>query len=412
MMKGERAFRTFLLFFILSGALCTPVHLRAGGEKEKAVTELEFWHPIGAHNKTILQRLISSYNDLNPDVPVKAVFQGSERDLYLKLISSESPPDLVLLPAHYVPALRDKDFIRNLSLSIPPELRSDIAEKYWDPVSAGNEIYGIPFSYRCYLLYVNQHILRISGTRNETEPSSWEELLLMLRRIRENTKDVWPLFIPTENLEQFDAFTSAYAGFRLDVEPLSVDSDPAVQSLRFLKDLVFENGFMPPKVTREEAEQMFLSGRLGMMMAPSSMLVYTQSTLPYNFTVWRLPGSGEPLIAGLSLCVTSQQGDGPVYGFIEHLLSYENSIKWHTNTGDPSVRTSAKGSLDLLIFYEENPNYTTPVIEVERGRPLSSIDGYFEIDAIVARALQKAMIGEEDPETVLKEAQSLIEAGL
>ena len=173
---------------------------------------------------------------------------------------------------------------------------------------------------------------------------------------------------------------------------------------------MFENGFIPPKVTREEAEQMFLSGRLGMMMAPSSMLVYTQSTLPYNLTVWRLPGSGEPVTAGLSLCVTSQQGGGPAYGFIEHLLSYENSIKWHTNTGDPSVRTSAKGSLDLLIFYEENPNYTTPVIEVERGRPLSSIDGYFEIDTIVARALQKAMIGEEDPEAVLQEAQSLIEA--
>ncbi|MCK4925696.1 MAG: hypothetical protein KAS61_12015, partial [Spirochaetes bacterium] len=154
-----------------------------------------------------------------------------------------------------------------------------------------------------------------------------------------------------------------------------------------------------------EAEQLFFSGNLGIRMAESSHLVYTQTNLPFNLTVWSLPSSADipPHVMGNCLAVTSRglKRVREVFRFIDYLINYENSIKWHTHTGSPAILKSARDSLDLLIFYEENPNYMTPIIELERGAVFSPRYDYYSIDAVMRSALDRIMINGEDPRPIL-----------
>jgi ABC-type glycerol-3-phosphate transport system substrate-binding protein len=94
-----------------------------------------------------------------------------------------------------------------------------------------------------------------------------------------------------------------------------------------------------------------------------------------------------------------------VFRFIEYLVNYENSIKWHTHTGSPPIHRSARESIDLLIFYEENPNYMTSIISLERGMVFSPRYDYYSIDAVMRGALDRIMINGEDPHPILEKVQ-------
>jgi ABC-type glycerol-3-phosphate transport system substrate-binding protein len=244
---------------------------------------------------------------------------------------------------------------------------------------------------------------------------NWDNILRVSDRIKANTDEAWGLFIPMENLIHFTAFVESFTGVSPfdDEGSLRVDREDIVRAMTYLQDLVYERRIMPPRVTRSEAEQLFLSGRLGLMMAPSGRMVYTQSNLPYNMNVWRLPHprSTKPIVVGSCLTVLT---DDPyrrerVMDFVEHLTSYESIIRWHTHTGAPAIRTSVKDSIDLLIFYEENPNYTTSVIELERGGVFNPSIDYPAVNDVVKEFLAEILLKRRDPAEALGEAQERLD---
>jgi sn-glycerol 3-phosphate transport system substrate-binding protein len=396
----------FLLLFLCSSSL-----LFAGGnkraEKEQSIS---FWHSVGSHNKTILSSMVDGFNDRGRQQQVNPVFQGSDEDLYLKLLAQENMPDVVLLPLEYMQILRDRAIITDISPHISDSMAEDIEEKYWEALIIDEGTYGVPFSFHSSLLYVNQHVLRISGNRLEREPGSWEAFVPILQKIRDNTDGKWAIHIPMENLNHFITYVESYSGKKIvEEQRLTVFSPETVSAMKTLQDLIFRYQVMPPKLTSTEADQLFLSGNLGIRMAKSSSLVYTQKNLPYNMTVWNLPSSPEipPHVSGSCLAVTSSglKRVRDVFKFIEYLLNYENSIKWHTHTGSPPIHRSARESIDLLIFYEENPNYMTSIISLERGTVFAPRYDYYSIDAVMRSALDRIMINGEDPHSILEELQ-------
>ena len=404
--RGVRFLITVLLFMLCSSSL-----LFAGGRKKDAKeSNIQFWHSVGSHNKAVLSSLVDAYNKNGRQQKIDSVFQGSEGDLYLKLLAQENMPEIALLPIQYMQVLRDRAIIADISPHISNRIREDIDEKYWEALAIDEGIYGIPFSFHSSILYVNQHVLRISGNRREREPDTWEEFVPILQKIRDNTDGKWGIYIPMENLSHFITYVDSFSGEKVvEDQRLTVFSPKAVEAMKTLQELVFRYQVMPPKLTSTEAEQLFFSGNLGIRMAESSQLVYTQTNLPYNLTVWNLPSSADipTTVSGSCLAVTSSglKRVREVFRFIDFLINYENSIKWHTHTGSPAILESARDSVDLLIFYEENPNYMTPIIALERGAVYSPRYDYYSIDAVMRSALEKIMINGEAPRRILADVQ-------
>jgi ABC-type glycerol-3-phosphate transport system substrate-binding protein len=407
----------FLLYFILFSAFALPQQPLLAGSSKKPQEEkpLIFWHSIGTYNKEALTSLIDSYHSERAGTTVQGVFQGREDDLYLKILSQEDLPDIVEIPVQYLPDLQKKGYIRKLKTLLSQRILDDIEPMFWDSVRIDDEIYAVPFYYTVNILYVNQHILRVAGNRGAEEPETWAELLDVSARIGRNTDDRVPLFIPMESTSQFITFVESFTG-----EPvvrdggLAVDSEEAVAAMKFLQNAVYKQGLMPSKLTTDEGIQMFLAGNLGLMLGSSSMLVYAQSNMPYDLNVWHLPSweKAGPTVFGKCLAVvrSTPRREREAYRFIEWLIDYERAIKWHTHTGNPAIRSSVKESLDLLIFYEENPNYMTSVIEIESGKVFRPRYDYFSVSEIIEHALEAIMVNGEDPGKVLEQAQKEIDS--
>jgi sn-glycerol 3-phosphate transport system substrate-binding protein len=401
--------RFFVLLLCVFLSITGLMH--AGGRRPSSPNEeIQFWHSMGTHEKEVLSSMVAEYNSGDRQPAVQAVFQGSDSDLFLNLMSQDKLPELVLLPVHYLNVLRERGIVADVSTFIPNRIRDDIDAKYWDSVSIEGGTYGVPFSFNSTILYVNQYLLRISGTRIYREPETWEEVEPILVKIRDNAEGKWGLFIPMEGIQHFIAFVESFTGKAvLNDQRLIVNSKEAVRAMTALQGFVYRQQFMPPKLTSAEAEQMFLSGNLGIVMGSSSRLVFTKSNLPYNLTVWGMPSPGQtpPIISGVCLAVTKEgiHRGRDIFQFIEFLISEDNAIKWHTRTGSPPLLNSTKESLDLLIFYEENPNYMTSIIEMEGGRVFAPPFDVFQADTITRRALERIMVGGEEPARILDELQ-------
>jgi ABC-type glycerol-3-phosphate transport system substrate-binding protein len=402
---------TLFLITVLLFMLSSSFPLTAGGKKKGAEErEIQFWHSFGTHNKAVLSSLVDGYNQNGRQRKIHSVFQGSEGDLYLKLLAQENLPEIVLLPIQYLQVLRDRAIITDISPHISNRIKDDIDEKYWVSLTIDEGIYGIPFSFHSSILYVNRHVLRISGTRRDREADTWDELIPILQKIRDNTDGKWGIYVPMENLNHFITYVESFSGVKVvEEQRLTVNSPRAAEAMKTLQDLVFRYQVMPPQLTSSEADQLFFSGNLGIRMAESSHLVYTQTNLPFNLTVWSLPSSADtpPHVTGSCLAVTSRGLNRirEIFRFVDYLIDYENSIKWHTHTGSPAMLESARDSIDLLIFYEENPNYMTSITELQRGAVFSPRYDYYSIDDVMRLALDRIMINGEDPRPILDDLQ-------
>jgi len=414
--KKQISHKIYLILFLFTTIiLLNPIASYSGGKKSpKEEGSIKFWHSIKAYNKEILNSIIDNYNQNSKGKKIVEVFQGNGEDLYLKLLSKENLPDVIQIPVQFIPQLKEKGLIIDLSSLISKKLIDDIPQKYWIPFKEAKDIYAVPFINDVNVIYVNRNVLRVSGIIKETYPDTWEDIKEIALKIKENTKDKWSIFIPMENIYQFVSFVQSYTGRSIfDNNRILVNKDEVIASMRFLQDLVYKYMVMPPKVTVDEGEQIFLSGNIGLMLASSSMLVYTLSNLPHDLVVWHMPKSKgmSPVISsfGLSIIKSSTKRENEAFRFIEYLTNYDNSLRLHTHTGIPPLRRSAKESLDLLVFYEENPNHIASVINLEKLDVLNPDIDYSNTNKIIKSALEEIMIDGKDPEKVLNSAQKEID---
>ena len=215
-------------------------------------------------------------------------------------------------------------------------------------------------------------------------------------------------------LQDFISFVESYTGKPvIENEKITIYTDEIISAMNFLQDLVYQFRFMPAKISVDEGENLFLSGNLGILFASSSMLVYTESNLPYDMNVWHLPSHKNivPVVSGscLGLLKSNTKKEREAFKFLEYLTEFENAVKWHTHSGNPAIRSSVKQSLDLLIFYEDNPNHMSPAIELDKGKIFNLGSEYLNINLIMKKALEEIMINGEDPEKILYGAQNEID---
>ena len=412
-----------LIFFFITVVFTNNIQTALASKKKsnnknvgKKSTELVIWHTLSSYNKNILKSITEEYSSLHSSITVKTAFYSNDKDIVINLIKKDSLPDIVLISTQYLNTLVNKNILVDLSKLIPRREYKDIDSKYWKPVQINNRTYGFPFMYDVFMLFINQNILWNAGLRDYKEPTNWNDINKMAERIHYLDNRKWGLFIPLENIEEFTSFIKSYTGIDIiDGDALKVNSAKTIEAMHFLQSLVYDKKLMPPKTTLDEVHTIFLSGKLAMMMSLSSELVYITSNFPYNLDVWKIPSYNRkgPYIKGNCLAIINKNNGKNIdkaFDLIEFLSNKENSIKWFTHTGSPPLKKSIKESLELLVFYENNPNYSIPMLELGQGRLFPKIKHYDEINVIIKNSMEEIMINGENPEKSLNRAQEKIDS--
>lgn len=412
-----------ILIFILT-AILTIGHKQgllaskgkdSSSEEKNKNKELIVWHTLSSYNKEVLKNLTKDYSTHNPLVSVRTVFYSNDKDMVINLMKKDSLPDIVLISTQYIEDLAKKNILVDLSKLIPRKEYQDIDKRFWKPVELSGGIYGFPFMYDVFMLFVNQNSLWDIGLRDYREPTNWEEIEKIASKIHYLDTRKWGIFIPLENIEEFSSYIKSYTGEDIVKEDsITVNGKSTIRAMQFLQNLIYQRKIMPPKTTLNEAQSIFLSGKLSVMMSLSSNLVYTTSNFPYNLDVWKMPAKeGGTYIKSSCLAIikkNNSKNEKDAFDLIEFLVNKENSIKWFTHTGVPPLKKSIKDSLVLLLFYENNPNYSISMFELDRGRVFPKIKHYYEINEIIKNAVEEIMINGESPGESLDKAQNRIES--
>lgn len=393
-----------------------PLQAYSSGKKEQPETsdQIEIWHSFAQTKKELLNKQIDNLNSSNESIKVKSIFKGKPEDLYLELLARENLPSIAIVPTFYLKNLAEKDLIIDLSSYIPSKLRKDIPEKIWQSVMLKNRIFGMPFLYTFPVFFINQNLIQSRGIPFTEEPENWQQILSTTKRIKDTT-DKYGFYIPTDSLYDFIEYVESYTDKKVYFKDrIEVSSDRTIKAMEALQNAIYKLNYMPEKLTPEEAQNLFFSGRLAILLSDASNLVRFKSTIPYILGVWPLPfgQNTRPLLIGTCFVIinSTKKYENESFKVVEYLSSYENILKWYTHTGAPPIRKSIKESLELLVFYEENPNHLVITNAADKADVFNPQFDYIKYNKIIKNAIEEIIINEKSPSLIMKEAQSELEA--
>lgn len=294
--------------------------------------------------RKIWDETIQRFTASHPGVRV----DGFERDYhpaeFISAMAGGKGPDLVKVSAESIPTLAARGFLAPLDPYVSRWSQKDfIAPVYWRSVQWGGKTYGVPADTQFLFLLYRKDLFRQAGLDPETPPTTWQELLIDAKALTRRAEGTYGLgLIPKtwyfqdfvwqaggEMVREKDGrITAAFA------EP------PAVEALRFWKDLRWKYDVLQPDPLMRESEllHLFALGKVAMIFGTSDILpaLLTRYGLPETaFGIAPLPAGPAGPAAHLGGQVYVLNAGSPeerkrtAWDFIEFELSPANQLwKW------------------------------------------------------------------------------------
>jgi ABC-type glycerol-3-phosphate transport system substrate-binding protein len=363
-----------------------------------------------------LEKLVNEYNNQNPDVQVKLIFQGLYNDMKTKLLNALKTgnlPDISQIAIEYLDIFLLDNRIEPITSYISEQDRDDILSQFWNGVMRDREIYAFPFNQSVQVLYYNKYAFRRAGLDPEKPPKTWDEVIKYGEKLTKDfdengTIDQWAVLISLEGVFGFTPLIRQVGGeFLNEARTKALFSSPeGVKVMNLIQDMTYKNKIMPSNWTLFEGTNAFLQGKITMGPITCAGIKFAEENLPWELGIAPLPYIENKSVllggAGLVIFTKSSSRRKAAFHFIRWLTNRENTIRWHEETGYLPIRKSAIESLELKSFHESNPNYKVPVDQLPYSRPPDFTPYLPQIDQIIRFAIENIMINKKDPEEILE----------
>mgnify|MGYP001264638949 FL=1 len=176
--------------FLLAGLILILASLQpAWGQ---APVPVIFWHGMGGHLGTVVQALVTQFNESQSAYRVEAIYKGSYDEVVTAAIAAYRAQD----PPHLVQVYEVGTQTMLMSGAIYPvyQLMSDHGyqvdwESFVAPVlsyySKDGNLYSMPFNSSTPILYYNKDAFAQAGLDPEQPPATWDEVEAFSRQIME-----------------------------------------------------------------------------------------------------------------------------------------------------------------------------------------------------------------------------------
>ncbi|CAG7618033.1 ABC transporter substrate-binding protein [Paenibacillus allorhizosphaerae] len=270
----------------------------AGDPAKGGKATVQFWHSLGGKNGEYIDAMIKRFNETHPNIEVVGSFQGSYDETVTKLqqaVAAKTAPDVTMLERAYVELFSDADVLEDLT---PHLKKSNLSADLFTPGLMGHSTFNkklvaLPFNRSTPILHINKSILDEKGL---AVPTTWDELKKVANAlvIKENGEykrygmtmpyDTWyPIAMITEAGGKFFSDNNKSIGF--------YDNGVGVKVFSFLKDLQNTGGlyYPPAKDSGNITNQMFVSGKVGILYGSTGSIGSLASTVQFNYVTAFLP---------------------------------------------------------------------------------------------------------------------------
>lgn len=424
-------------FFTL--ALLVASILLHAPARAQDVIEFEFWHAMGGRAGGAVNDIADRFNKSQDKYRVTTIYQGRYDSLSQKLIASlyarRNPAASQMYPGWTTRFLKYgylqpvEDFVKN-----DPDFGEDdlndffpvmIAENTMpDPKTGEKKLTTLPFNKSVYVLYVNQSKMNELGW--EDPPKTWDEFRDLAAAMTEMPEgaaqpEVYG-FASRPYIEDFtvQAFAAGTQLFDEENNEILIDSEPAMEAMRFLRSLTTGSGGQAVGyIDSNYLSGPFGSGRIGMFIASTASMPYNDMAVGNKFiwNAYRVPSRNEEtegmtLMQGTNVGIFGNRPEDEkraAWELLKFMTSTETMAEFANSTGYMPVRRSAKLVSPLKERLETEERYANAVETLEHAAFEPRRMFWESVRSTVSREVEAILLGRDTVDEGLETAHDDIE---
>lgn len=386
---------------------------------------ITFWHGMGAALGKTLSDLVDEFQKQNPDIIVKAEYQGSYGALNQKImaaLAAKKPPTMAQAYGNWVAEYVKSGAVKPVEdfFAGPGGFSKDELEDFWSELRAGcifnGKMYTLPFNKSVSIYIYNLTALKEVGLE---PPKTWEDLLTASKATT-MTKDgkVTRYGIALRpNVDYFANLLFTNGGRYLDESgKKAVFNGPAgVEALQFMVDLLHKHkvAYYIPGY----ADADFGAGKTCAYFATSASYSYTDKAVggKFEWGIGSIPyrkGPAAP-VAGTDLAMFAQiapDEQQAAWKFMKWLTNATQTAYWAINTGYIPVRRSALYMQQMKDWMAANPRNAASLNALKFAVTDPNIAEWQDIRELISFAVEEAFLLKATPKEALDKAAEKVNA--
>lgn len=366
--------------------------------------------------------LAQEYEKEHPNIEIRVEYVSSD-DYFsstrlLSSFASGQGPDLFFVSQATFKRFSEANFLYPLTRLFTPDIREDFLPSALDSVTAGDDIYAVPFEMELLGLFYNKQMF---SEHHLEPPTTWEEMMRDAQQLK--TADVSGLTIETydgayKNFSWLPFLWQTGANLLTDdgMQPALSNSN-VVQMYQYFRDMV-DQGLLNLRPSRPATDIGILAnGETAMQVSGTwniRMLETEFADQPIGVVPLPVPEGGTPMTiaGGWKMAVNRQSAQA------EEAAKF---VMW-AFAGDPAI--PLKWVNDVKFAYSPRKSvmeagmqsyrkglravFTDRIFGTEREEPQLPE----EMNRIFSDSLQDMLFGEDSPEAIVGKAEQEIAAAL
>ncbi|XSC42522.1 extracellular solute-binding protein [Bradyrhizobium sp. RDT10] len=365
----KRRFVQLLVIVAMTSALST---LKA------AATDLRVTYSP-ANFGEMYQAVASAFAKRYPDIHIRLEGSPGYGDLSQRTLRSAIAGDLPDVSHEGLSYIR-RYAVRSLAVALDDFIAKD---PDWSSLGLGDSVrgvggvkgvtYAIPFAVSTMNLFFNLQLVKAAGGDPNNLPSDWDGVLELAKKIDALSDGVSGIYFDYEAGDaiafQTLVFSRGGSMMNADESKITFEGSEGQWAMNLIRRFG-EAGQVD--MSRQQARQMFVAGKLGIYQNTSSNLgAFAQqigNTFPYAMTPFPTTESGRTPAAGNGMLMFSQTREkrDAAWKYIKFAAGQEAQAIMAKMTGYVPVNHGVVENPDMRSFYNSNPNYAVPLAQIDK----------------------------------------------
>ncbi|MCE5343592.1 MAG: ABC transporter substrate-binding protein [Eubacteriales bacterium] len=421
-----------MLAFALSLAIAMTLGVSALAEK----TSVTFWHSMGGAGGEAIDKIVSDFNAMNPDIEVTAEYQGSYDDAITKLksaVTSNQGPEIMqlydigtrwMIDSGYAVTMQEVIDRNGYDVS---QLEPNIAGYY----TVDGTLYSMPFNSSTPIMYFNANLLQAAGLDPQNPPANMEELeaacvALTNGDVTGMSFRVYSWFFEQYCSKQGLEFANNGNGRTDAATAVAFDENGAGLTLfNWLNDMNTKG--LNANFGRDDTATItaFAAGKIGFVFGSTASLTSILKAVNGAFELGTAPlpdlvtgVNGGVSIGGASLWMMNKGDDSSkdaAWKFIEYAVSPEVQVYWHEMTGYFPVTVKAYDLDEMKTHLEASPLFKTAIDQLHASpvEAHGALLGVFtEARGIIESNWENMLGGNMTPQQAISESAAAINSAI
>jgi arabinogalactan oligomer/maltooligosaccharide transport system substrate-binding protein len=293
-------------------------------------SHLMLWEGFDPAQEEWLKGQVAAFQEAKPGISIKVHHYASGDEFIEAVRGGETEFNLAIGHVALVELLRTEGLIRPVGDVFEEGFLDGFAQPSVEGVSRGDEIWGVPFSAGLHLLlYYNRELV-------EEPPQDTATLIQMAQELTSGER--YGLAMNYRDPLWLVPWLSGFGGWLVDEDGQpTLDTAAMVEALRFLHDLKFEYGVLPPEADYDLADRLFREGKAALLVNGHWVLTGYREMENLEWGVAPLPTVTEtglapsPLVMGQYVVIgsdASEQKLEAVRLLVEFVTSSQRQLEW------------------------------------------------------------------------------------